>query len=283
MADARKRTIVDAQVHVWKAESPDWPWVPGLTPQLPEPFSIEKLTAMMHDAGVDRAVIVPPSWPGDRNDYGIEAANRYPGRFAVMGRIGLRDPKAAALLPKWREQPGMLGVRLTLHRGAMAQFLAEGVVDWFWPAAEKAALPVMVFAPGQMARFPAIAERHPQLTLIIDHMALTAEIAKAGKIKEAIDETIALAKYPNVSCKLSSAPNFSSEPYPFRDMTVHIRRCYDAFGPQRCYWGTDLTNSFSKATYKQRVTHFTEELPFLSEDDKDWIMGRSILARLRWN
>jgi predicted TIM-barrel fold metal-dependent hydrolase len=282
-ADARKRMIVDAQVHLWKAESPDWLWVPGLSPQLPEPFTIEKLVPMMDEAGVDRAVIVPPSWPGDRNDYAFEAVKRHPGRFAVMGRIPLRDPKSADLLPKWREQPGMLGLRVTLHRGPAAQFLAEGVTDWFWPAAEKAGLPVMFFAPGQLSRFHAIAERHPELMLIIDHMALTVDIAKAGKIKEAIDETVALAKYPNVSCKVSSAPTFSSEPYPFRDMTEHLRRCFDAYGPQRCYWGTDMTNSFAKATYRQRITHFTEELNFLSEQDKDWVMGRAILARLRWS
>src|SRR5262245_44064178 len=73
---ARQRTIVDSQVHLWKAESPDWPWVPGVKPQLPEPFTIEKLVPMMDDAGVDRVVIVPPSWPGDRNDYALEAAKR---------------------------------------------------------------------------------------------------------------------------------------------------------------------------------------------------------------
>src|SRR5262249_1887202 len=81
---ARNRLIVDARVHLWKAESPDWPWVPGMKPQMPEPFTIEKLVPLMDEAGVDRAVIVPPSWPGDRNDYGIEAAERYPNRFAVM-------------------------------------------------------------------------------------------------------------------------------------------------------------------------------------------------------
>jgi predicted TIM-barrel fold metal-dependent hydrolase len=281
-ADARRRMIVDAQVHLWQAETPDWRWVPGLTPQLPEPFTIEKLVPMMDEAGVDRAVIVPPSWPGDRNDYGLESARRYPHRFAVMGRIAMRDPKTAELLLSWRKQPGMLGVRVTLHRGASAQWLADGTTDWFWPAAEKAGVPVMFFAPGQLSRFHAIAEHHPRLTLIIDHMALTAEIAKAGKIKEAIDETVTLAKYPNVSCKVSSAPNFTSEPYPFRDMTVHIRRCFDAFGPQRCYWGTDMTNSFAKATYRQRITHFTEALDFLSEEDKDWVMGKAIQARLGW-
>ena len=44
---ARKRLIVDAQVHVWKAESADWPWIPGLKPQMPEPFTIEKLVPLI--------------------------------------------------------------------------------------------------------------------------------------------------------------------------------------------------------------------------------------------
>src|SRR4029079_15504895 len=100
------RRIVDAQVHLWKAESDDWKWVPGRKPQLPEPFTIEKLVTLMDEAGVDRAVIVPPSWRGDRNDYGREAAKRYPNRFAVMGRFPLH-PDSAKLLPKWREQPGL--------------------------------------------------------------------------------------------------------------------------------------------------------------------------------
>ena len=65
---ARKRTIVDAQVHLWTAETPDWRWVPGAKPQLPEPFTIEKLVPMMDEAGVDRVVVVAPSWPGDRYD-----------------------------------------------------------------------------------------------------------------------------------------------------------------------------------------------------------------------
>jgi predicted TIM-barrel fold metal-dependent hydrolase len=99
---------------------------------------------------------------------------------------------------------------------------------------------------------------------------------------EAVEQSAALAKYPNVSVKLSSIPLFSSEPYPFRDVNPSIRRLFEAYGPRRCFWGTDVTNSYAKATYRQRVTHFTEALDFLSEDDKDWIMGRAILERLGW-
>src|SRR5262245_7760389 len=278
--NTRKRTIVDAQVHLWKAESSDWPWVPGRKPQLPEPFLIEKLVSLMDEAGVDRAVIVPPSWPGDRNDYGLEAAQRYPNRFAVMGRVPMKSA-SAALLPKWKEQKGMLGVRLTFMR-EQAALLTEGHADWFWPAAEKAGMTVMVFPPGNVPKLGPIAERHPGLHLIIDHMSLTAETAQERKIKESIDDVVALAKYPNVSVKVSSAPTYSFDPYPWRDMTEHIKRCFDAFGPRRSYWGTDLTNAFAKSTYRQRITHFTEELKFLSEEEKDWAMGRAILTRLGW-
>src|SRR5271170_5526415 len=105
--------IVDAQVHIWKANTPDRPWLPNRVAQLPEPFTIEKLTATMDAGGVERAVIVPPSWEGDRNDYALEAVRRYPTRFVVMGRLPLAEPKSAALLPDWKKQPGMVGVRVT--------------------------------------------------------------------------------------------------------------------------------------------------------------------------
>jgi len=88
-------------------------------------------------------------------------------------------------------------------------------------------------------------------------MGLSIDIAKADKREEAVAQAAALARYPNVSVKLSSATTYSFEPYPYRDMTPFIRRLYDSFGPQRCYWGTDMTNSYAKATYRQRITHFT--------------------------
>ena len=278
-----KRTIVDAQVHLWKAPSADWQWVPGMKPQMPEPFTIEKLVPLMDEAGVDRVVIVPPSWPGDRNDYGLEAARRYPSRFGVMGRITLRNPNNAALLPTWRHQPGMLGVRLTFL-GKDAEMLKDGTAEWFWPAAEKAGVPVMFLAGEQGPYFARVAERHSGLQLIVDHMGLSLSMPDVleGKFEGPISHTLMLAKYPNVSVKLSSAPTYSREPYPYRDISVQIKRLFEAFGPRRCHWGTDITNSFAKATYRQRITHFAETFDFMSEDDKDWVMGRGILDKLKW-
>jgi len=278
---AGKRMIVDSQVHLWKASSPDYPWNPGVKPQLPEPFTIERVLPLMDEAGVDRVVVVPPGL-NDVNSYALEAARRYPNRFAVMGRIPLEDPKSPALLPRWKDQPGMLGVRVTFITPATLKWLSDGTADWFWPAAEKAGLPVMFLVFGHVNRFGPIAERHPGLQLIIDHMGVNLAIAKEGRTAEVIGHAVALAKYPNVSIKMSNLVNASLEPYPFRDLNDHLKRVFDAYGPRRCHWGTDLTAGYARATWSQRVTHFTEELKFLSESDKDWVMGRSVRERLKW-
>jgi len=201
-AQANRRMIVDAQVHLWKAESEDWKWVPGVVPQLPEPFTIERLVPMMDEAGVDRVVIVPPSWPGDRNDYALEAVRRHPTRFRIMGKVPLQDPRSAALLPKWREQPGMAGLRVIFNTPQTLPWLTDGTVDWFWAAAEKAELPVMCFAPGGTSAFGRVAERHPQLQLILDHMGTGAAMVRDNTITEAIGQTVALAKHPNISVKV---------------------------------------------------------------------------------
>jgi predicted TIM-barrel fold metal-dependent hydrolase len=253
--------------------------VPGATVPGPvETFSIERLLGMMGDAGIDRAVIVPPTLTGTRNDYGLEAAKRHPDRFAVMGRFPIDDPKAAALLPRWKEQPGMLGIRVSFG-GESARTIKDGAYDWFWAACEKADVPVMFLAPGHMGDFARIAERHPQLALIVDHVGMNRTIP----IAQAATDTIALNKYPNVSVKMKAGAQYAPEPYPYPNMSAQFRRVFEVYGPQRCHFETDITQTLNEGDYKHRIAHFTEALAFLSEGDKDWIMGRSILTRLKWS
>ena len=208
-----------SQVHLWPANTPERPWIAGATPQLPQPFTIERVVPMMDEAGVDRAVIVPPTVEGERLDYAQEAVRRYPGRFGIMARIAVNQPERAQRLTTLRNEPGVLGVRLNFDLGQSAAWLTDGTADWFWPAAEKAGVPVMFLSSGQTPVFARIAERHPQLTLILDHMGVGARMRPrrdlAGAmtnnlVPEAIAETAALAKYPNVSVKLSSVPVLST-------------------------------------------------------------------------
>ena len=113
---------------------------------------------------------------GDRNDYAQEAARRHPGRFAIMMRVMLSDPATARRFPGWKEQAGMLGLRATFLKSiGTERALGDGTADWLWPAAERAGLPVMFITTGQSSAFASIAERHPQLALIADHMGVSTD------------------------------------------------------------------------------------------------------------
>jgi len=96
--------------------------------------------------------------------------------------------------------------------------------------------------------------------------------------------TIALAKHPNVHVKLTLAPECSSASYPYRNIHGALRNLIEAFTPPRCFWGTDLSVMLTRSTctYPQAVTMFTEEMDFLTADDKEWIMGRGLAECLPW-
>ena len=141
--------IVDAQVHIWGADTPERPWPEGNAHRAhrPVPFTKDDLLAEMAAAGVDRAIIVPPSWEGDRNDLALAAATAHPDKFAVMGRPPLDKPDPHGL-DRWREQPGMLGIRVTTAGAGAQALFTEPEGDWLWQAAERAGLPAMVSIPG---------------------------------------------------------------------------------------------------------------------------------------
>ena len=271
--------IIDSQVHVWPPDRPDRRLGQGVGDR--KPYGYEQLVADMDRAGVDRAILVPPSFDADRNDYAIEAVRKHPDRFAIMGRVPLKSGAGKDFLNGWRDQPGMLGVRLTFHRDADRPWLTDGTADWFWPEAERHGIPVMVHAPERFVEIGVIAARHPKLTLIVDHMGF-ARATMDGKATPAVERINALAHHPNVFVKVSALPCYSTEPYPFKNLHAPLRRVIAAFGPRRAFWGSDITRVPASCSYRQAVTQFTEELDFLSPDDLEWIMGRGLAECLRW-
>src|SRR5262245_59568924 len=191
--------VVDTQVHIWAPNSAERPWVLGPErAHLPVPLDAETVIGMMDEASVDRAILVPPSLEGDRNDLALKAARDYPHRFAVMGRLKLDDPSAPGRLKEMKSEPGMLGVRLTFHRDNDRPFLTNGAADWFWPAAEPLGIAVMVHAPERLPQIAEIARRHPDLTIIIDHMGFARETSD-GNAAAGADRVLALADILNVS------------------------------------------------------------------------------------
>lgn len=272
--------IADSQVHIWGANTPERPWPARAHAQRDVPLGAEELLGWMNEAGVDRAVIVPPSWEGDRNDLAIAAVEAHPDRFAIMGRFDPEMPGARELIPGWTRQPGMLGMRFSYHLPVMRQPLLDGKFDWVWGEVEKAGFPLMVLAPHSlMSYFGKIAERHPGLRLTLDHLGLASTDKDEVAFRD-LDNVLALARYPNVAAKVSALPCYSSDTYPYRSLHPYIRRVYDAFGPKRMFWGTD--QSRSPISYRQGVTLFTEELPWLAGEDRAWVMGRGICEWLGW-
>ena len=269
--------IVDAQIHLWENArmSPQHRQIPT--------YSMDDALQEMVEAGVDAAVIHPPSTLGEAmNVLAVDAARQHPDTFCILGNFDLQSPDRLDIVKHWRQRPGMLGFRFTFNQPHQQSWWTDGSLDWFWAACEQEGLPVGLLAGGHMADLGTIAARHPGLKLHIDHCGRgggggggTDDAAFAN-----LGEMLALATYPNVAVKLSGAPSYSSHPYPYRNIHPYLRQIFDAFGPQRCFWGTDITRM--SCSYRQCVTMFTEELSWLQGRDKELVMGDAICDWLGW-
>jgi predicted TIM-barrel fold metal-dependent hydrolase len=269
--------IVDAQIHLWEngRMSPQHRQIPT--------FSMDDALQEMAEAGVDAAVLHPPSTLGEAvNALAVEAARQHPDTFCILGNFDLQHPDRLDIVEHWRQRPGMLGFRFTFNQPHQQSWWTDGSLDWFWAACEQEGLPVGLLAGGHMADLGTIAGRHPGLKLHIDHCGRGG--GSGGGTDDAafanLGEMLALAQYPHVAVKLSGAPSYSSHPYPYRNIHPYLRQICDAFGPQRCFWGTDITRM--PCSYRQCVTLFTEELPWLRGRDLELVMGEAICDWLGW-
>jgi predicted TIM-barrel fold metal-dependent hydrolase len=270
--------IIDAQIHLWGTGLPS-----NLAHRQVTAFTPEEAVGLMDEGGIDAAVIHPPGWDPDPTKMAMGAVRDYPGRFAIMGSLPLDQPGSRSLIANWRNQPGMLGLRYTFLGEPERQWLHDGTLDWLWSAAEDAGVPVAALATDSLSVLGGIAERHPGLRLTIDHLGGrggTTRLKDAAAMTH-IPELLELAKFPNVAVKATGAPGYSSEAYPFPAMHTYLRQIYDAFGPSRMFWGTDITKM--PCSWRQCVTMFTEALPWLGEQDKRLVMGEAICAWWGWD
>jgi L-fuconolactonase len=272
--------IVDSQVHVFAADRPERPWVPGgrdFAHRDGRPFLPEDLLGEMDVAGVDRALLVSPTWEGTRNDLVIDAAVRHPDRFGAIVRLPLDEPAPEALAELW-QRPGVYGARAVFARQT-EPFLPDGTADWFWETAEALSIPVMVYAPRQLAAVRTVAERHPGLRLALCHAGIH-WTDRGDQISSAIDEATTLADLPTVSVKISSLPKYIDEPAPFPSLEAPIMRLVTAFGAHRSFWGSDLTALH--CTYSEVVDLYRKGLPGLSDADRELVLGQALGDWLAW-
>ena len=270
--------IIDAQIHTWGSGLPS-----NLSHRQVTHFTPAEAIALMNEAGVDAAIIHPPGWDPNSTEMARQAVRDHPGRFAIMGSLPLDRPESRERIATWCAQPGMLGLRYTFLSDPARRWLADGTLDWLWRAAEAAGVPIAMLATDSLREIGGIAARYPGLRLTIDHLGGrggTSQLKDAAAMTH-MPALLALAQHRNVAVKATGVPHYASEAYPFPALHPYLRQVFDAFGPERMFWGTDITKM--KCSWRQCVTMFTEELPWLRGRDLDLVMGEGICAWWGWD
>ncbi|MBV8600634.1 MAG: amidohydrolase, partial [Candidatus Eremiobacteraeota bacterium] len=228
-------------------------------------------------AGVERIVQVTPSIMGFDNRYAIEGAQRHSDR--VVGVIGRFDPLARDLprrLAEFAAQPKIVGLRITLFK-EWSSWIREGKLEELFDEAGKLGLRVQLYGPHQAKEMTAAALRHPKTTFLIDHMALTRDdVAPFARW----NEIVRMADVPNVYMKVSYFPEVSKRPFPFTDTAFYFQKMFERFGADRLIWGSNYPVSSKASTYAENVAYMRDTLPFLTETDKEKILGATLLRAL---
>jgi predicted TIM-barrel fold metal-dependent hydrolase len=236
----------------------------------------------MDSAGVDRAILVPPSWAAGGTPETLASAAKQSDRFRVIGRISFESGIAPqqAEIERWLKDPLLAGIRIVLHTEDTVESYRRGHCNWVWETAERYCMPIMVYTPTRPDLLREFASEHPTLRFAADHLLLPFKGFSAEDVKESIKSLLPLAALPNVSVKASTLPLYSRELFPFRDLHPLLYEVIAAFGANRVFWGSDLTRL--KCVYGDCVRMFTEELTELNEGDRDLIVGGAICSWLEW-
>jgi predicted TIM-barrel fold metal-dependent hydrolase len=275
-AAALPKNIMDGQVHIWKAGGPK----PSPTGRQ-DPLSAEQLFEILDTGGVKQAVIITPSWSHDgSNSYPLEMAVKYPDRLKVMGLyFDWNKPANPSQIENWTKAPGMVGIRMFLGAEASTKWLNSSDSDWIWALLEKNNIPLMMSAANSIPRLTEIVQKHPGLRMCLDSFGVAGLPGIGAKGFENYGPVLAMAKYPNVIIKCASVPFLSGEPFPYKNLQPAVKQTYDAFGPDRMIFASDVT--LLKGSYKDCVNFWTQ-LDFLKEADLVKIMGGNLSKWINW-
>jgi L-fuconolactonase len=270
--------VIDAQIHVWKASTPERPWpADAIEPQRPVPLEVPEVLAEMAAAGVHGALLLGPTWEGSRNDYALATAQADPERFGAICRFATDDPAAVEELAHWREIAGMRAVRMSLNRGDVEGAVERARSSGFFATAERFGLPLSIYAPGRYDLYQRLAEEFPGLKIAVDHVAVeTAD----RPLREAVAPLARLARYPGIAVKASALPCFVSEPHPFQSISEVVYDLVGAFGAERVFFGSDLSRL--PVPYRELTDVFVNRLGELSATEHQLVVGRAVTRWLEW-
>ena len=273
--------IIDSQVHAYERHHPARPWVGFL--HGPEEATGDQMVAAMDQVGVDGAVLVSP-YAMYRHDasYALDVHAKHPGRFGLVKPVNPADPAVAETIVDWKATRGAVGIRILLNQDVSPDPDDPGIARVL-AAAGRAGLPVNLLCWGRLDQAHAMAAGHPGTRIVIDHLGLQQpfEPPVPAAPFAALPEVLALAALDNVAIKISGACTLSREAFPYRDIWDPLWRIFDAFGLDRCLWGTDWTRAVALLTYRQGVDAFRLS-DRLSDGDRSTLMGGALQRVYNW-
>ena len=279
---SRPMAIIDSQVHAYEANTATRPW--RTVPNWPGHVTGDEMVAAMDAVGVDGAIFISAfSLYGYDAGYAEEVQRAHPGRFAIVKPVDADDPAVADVVAEWKRTPGAVSVRIMLRKEDGLRTDHPGI-DRILRSAAHHDLPVNILCWDNLDAGTALIDRHPNTRFIIDHLGILQprEPPAPPQPWAALPKVLDLAKRPNAVIKVSGACTLSREPYPFPDIWDPLARLFDAWGFERCLWGTDWTRAFAVVSYEQGVR------PFLTTDrlgaaERAMLMGGACAKAYGWS
>jgi L-fuconolactonase len=275
--------IIDSQVHAYEANTPKRSWHTVPT-NWPDHVTGDEMVAAMDKVGVDGAIFIS-AFSMYRYDasYAVEVQRAHPGRFAIVKPVDPDDPAVADVVADWKNTPGAVGIRIMLTKEATREPNDPGL-DRILRAAVRYDFPVNILCWGNLDAGAALIARHPDTRFIIDHLGIMQPRVPPAPPQPWADlpKVLELAKFPNVMIKVSGACTLAREPYPFADIWDPLARVFDAWGFERCLWGTDWTRAFAIVNYEQATKPFLET-DRLSNTERVMLMGGACAKAYGWS
>ena len=241
------------------------------------------MVAAMDAVGVDGAILVSP-FTMYRYDasYAVDVHERHPGRFGLVKPLDTSDPAVAETIAAWAATPGAVGVRIMMNRDVSTDPADPGI-NRVLGAAARHSLPVNLLAWGRLDQAAQLAARNASTRLVIDHLGLQQPFEPPAPAQPFADlpKVLALAAHPNIAIKITGACTLSREPFPYKDIWDPLARIFEAFGMDRCLWGTDWTRAVALLTYAQGVEAF-RVTDRLSDGDRAQLMGETLQRIYNW-
>ncbi|MBI3666893.1 MAG: amidohydrolase [Acidobacteria bacterium] len=263
--------IIDPHVHIWKRDL-RYPWAPETTNPPTQDALPETLLRLMHANGVSHTVIIQVIYYRWDNTYARDVIRQHQGKFLGVCRVNPQSPGARADLSRLVKEDGFRGVRISPAADAAGDWISGPLMPPLWRRAQELEVPMTVLtSTTRLPEAGRLIERHPALDVVIDHMA----DCPPGRPAE-LEKLLALERFPRVYVKISHTWSLSRQPYPYRDTHDQVHKLYDAFGPQRLMWGTDWPLVEGYCGYARALALVRDELKFLNEEDKRWILGQTV-------